>query len=48
MGQSVVSYGRLRINCSVFLTEGFSRPGTQVRRFGRKLNALDENFDANL
>ena len=27
---------------SVFPTEGFLRPGMQVRRFGRKLNALDD------
>ena len=37
---------------SVFSTEGFLRPQTQVRRFGRKLKALDDffayNFDANL
>ena len=25
--------------CGVFPTEGFLRPGTQVHRFGRKLNA---------
>ena len=39
-------------NSSVFPTEGFLRPGTQLRRFGRKLNALDDffvdNFHANL
>ena len=34
--------------CSVFPTEGFLRPGTQVRRFGRKLKALDAFFCKNL
>ena len=29
---------------SVFPTEGFLRPGTQVRQFGRKLKALDAFF----
>ena len=37
---------------SVFPTEGFLRPGTQVRQFGRKLKALDPffvlKFDAKL
>ena len=31
-------------SCSVFPTEGFLRPGTQVRQFGRKLKALDAFF----
>ena len=29
---------------SVFPTEGFLRPGTQVHQFGRKLKALDAFF----
>ena len=29
---------------SVFPIDGFLRPGTQVRRFGHKLNALDVFF----
>ena len=37
---------------SVFPTESFLRPGMHVRRFGHKLNALDNifmyNFDSNL
>ena len=33
-----------RTNCSVFPTEGFLRPGTQARQFGRKLKALDAFF----
>ena len=37
---------------SVFLLKVFLRPWTQVCRFGRNLNALDDffvyNFDANL
>ena len=29
---------------SVFPTEGFLRPGTQVRQFGRKLKAFEAFF----
>ena len=40
------------LNAVFFSTEGFLRPGTQVRRFRRKLNAFDDflvcNFYSNL
>ena len=36
----VEAHVKKRIRRGVFPTEGFLRPGTQVRRFGHKLNTL--------